>query len=138
MRSLDMSVVFKVSSVEDLGLLTAALKQVKTLQEMIKLEKDVKTLTRQKKLLENEIAGIKSEIHALCPERGLIKSNISDDMDKTEPEAEEELTVEEDTTENRATVELERPAFAQEDAAPSSLIEERTDGAQQEEDETVV
>ena len=138
MRNLDMSIVFKVTSVEDLGLLHAALKQVKTLQEMIKLERDVKTLTRQKKFLENELTGIKKEIHTLCPEK-LIKSNILDEGDKdVEPSVEEEETMEE-TTENRATVELERPAFAHEEAEPSSLIEERTDGtSQEEEDETVV
>ena len=127
MRSLDMSLVFKLNSIEDLGMLTAALKQVKTLQEMVKLERDVKTLTRQKKVLENELSSIKSEIHTLCPERGL-KSN-KEDPEFPEPSVEEEI-MEEDTTENRATVELERPV--------SSLIEERTDGAQQEEDETVV
>lgn len=139
MRNLDMSLVFKLNSIEDLSMLTAALKQVKTLQEMVKLERDVKTLRRQKKLLENELAGIKSEIHTLCPERGLIKSNISEDMDKeVEPSVEEEETME-DETENRATVELERPAFVHEEAEPSSLLEERTEnGAQEERGESVV
>ncbi len=143
MRNLDMSLVFKLNSVEDLGLLHAALKQVKTLQEMVKLERDVKTLTRQKKLLENELKEIKSEIHTLCPERGLIKSNISDEMDKEDPSVEEEETMQEDRTENSATVELERPAEAVrvnhvEETSQSPLIEERTDGDASQEDETIV
>lgn len=139
MRSLEMSLVFKLSSIEDLSMLTAALKQVKTLQEMVKLENDVRQLKGQKNILQDELREIKGEIHTLCPEK-LIKSDEKDveKMD-VEPENTEDLveTVEEDTTENRATVELERPAFAHEEAAPS-LIEERTDGAQQEEEETIV
>ena len=128
MRNLDMSLVFKLNSVEDLGLLHAALKQVKTLQEMVKLERDVKTLTRQKKLLENEIAGIRTEIYALCPE----KLKLDEKTDPSEDDTEEVESVMEDVEriEERLRVEHE--------AAPSSLIEERTDEAPQEEDETVV
>ena len=129
MRNLDMSLVFKLTSIEDLGMLTAALKQVKTLQEMIKLERDVKTLTRQKKLLENELAGIKKEIHTLCPER-LIKSDEKKDTEP-EPSADEAESVEE---EEEGDLRVEEAV----EEAPSSLIEERTDGAQQEEEETIV
>ncbi|KKM62134.1 hypothetical protein LCGC14_1524810 [marine sediment metagenome] len=129
MRSLEMSIVFKVTSVEDLGLLYAALKQVKTLQEMVKLENDIRQLKGQKNILQNELKEIKSEIHTLCPEKLLKKE--SDEMDK-EPESEEEET--------EATVELERPEAVRvehvEEAAP--LIEERTDGEPQEEEESIV
>lgn len=138
MRSMDMSLVFKLNSVEDLGLLHAALKQVKTLQEMVKLENDVRQLKGQKNILQDELRKIKSEIHTLCPEK-LIKSDLINEKMDVEPE---------NSANEAETEELERPSFEAvrvdhvedgEDAAPSSLIEERTDGApQEEEDETLV
>jgi len=116
MRNLDMSLVFKLNSVEDLGLLHAALKQIKTLQEMVKLENDIRQLKGQKNILQNELKEIKSEIHTLCPEK-LLKSN---EMDKEPESSADEAEIEE----------FQRP--------PSSLIEERTDGAPQEEEESIV
>ena len=143
MRSLDMSIVFKLNSVEDLGMLTAALKQVKTLQEMVKLENDIKQLKWQKNVFQRELKEIKSEIHTLCPEK-LLKSNIDE---KKEDVEEENVEQEPEPSANEAeTEELQRPSFDAvrvehvegEEAAPSSLIEERTDGEPQGEEESIV
>ncbi len=134
MRTLEMSLVFKLNSIEDLSMLTAALKQVKTLQEMVKLENDIRQLKGQKNILQGELKEIKSEIHTLCPEKLIKSSDLIESEEKMDVEPENSAN--EAETEGLVSFEAVRVEHVEEDAAP--LIEERTDGDQQEEDATLV
>lgn len=65
--SLDMSIVFKLNSLEDLDNLTQALKQTATLQAKIKLEQQIKRLAKEKAALRIEVEALKMEKHGLQP-----------------------------------------------------------------------
>ena len=65
--SLDMSLVFKLNSVDDLGNLHEALKQTVTLQAKVKLEKEIKSLMRKKAVLEVEIEALAMEKQGMRP-----------------------------------------------------------------------
>ncbi|MBU0847077.1 hypothetical protein KKH23_07775 [Patescibacteria group bacterium] len=62
---LDMSVVFKLSSVEDLENLTNALKQTVTFQAKLQLEKDIKNLNERRAVLRVEVEALRMERHGL-------------------------------------------------------------------------
>ncbi len=92
--NLDMSVVFKLSSVEDLGRLHKALKTALTFQEEIKLKADIKELKELKYRLRSEIQGLRAEIVKIDPTRAEEKPTQKDtkyEEGETEmPESDEE------------------------------------------------
>lgn len=85
---LDMSLVFKLNSVEDLGNLHDALKQTVTLQAKIKLEKDIKSLMRKKAVLEVEVEALTMEKKGMQPptddEKDKAVTKILEDDEETE------------------------------------------------------
>jgi len=62
---LDMSVVFKLSSVEDLENLTNALKQTVTFQAKLQLEREIKNLNERRIALRVEVEALRMEKQGL-------------------------------------------------------------------------
>jgi len=92
--SLDMSLVFKLNSVKDLGNLYEALKQTVTLNAKIKLENDIKRLMMKKTVLEVEIEALTMEKQGMRPptadEKDKIVMKILQNAEETDEETTEE------------------------------------------------
>lgn len=123
--SIDMSLVFKLTSVKDLGRLHKALDTALTLQQEVKLKGDVMKLEGAKRRLEHELEGLKAEINVLCPGKN-IKLNKSDDDEKKEEEDTEVEEFEPEPAEQEA--EMPQPDVAQDERTEGpSYIPEETD-----------
>lgn len=116
---LNMSLVFKLGSIEDLGKLYEAMKQAQTLQEKIKLENELKDLSKRRDVLQSELKGLKQEINKLSPSEKL--SELKDTMKELE---------EETSSFDRDRETLADEVMAEtEDTEPQPAEEEQTEGA---------
>ena len=88
MKDLDLSLVFKMRTVEDLGNFYAAIKQTMTLQEQLALEKKVRSLKQEMDQLSSEVNKLRSERDKLLPEDQ--KGTLKDEDKELEVEADEE------------------------------------------------
>ena len=114
-----MSLVFKLGSIEDLGKLYEAMKQAQTLQEKIKLENELKDLSKRRDVLQSELKGLKQEINKLSPSEKL--SELKDTMKELE---------EETSSFDRDRETLADEVMAEtEDTEPQPAEEEQTEGA---------
>ena len=83
-RGLDMSIVFKLTSLDDLENFSRALKEAATLQAKIQLEDEIKNLNREKTKLRVDIEALKMEKHGLTTSSELEKSDAGKEMDEEE------------------------------------------------------
>lgn len=89
--ALDISLVFKLSSVEDLGNLHTALKQTVTFQAKVQLEQEIKRLNRMKEELTVDVEALRMEKQGLQrPSDGEKANELTEATDKAEEEATEE------------------------------------------------
>lgn len=120
MSSLEMSIVFKLRSVDDLGNLHKALKETLTLQKMVKLEKEVAHLTRTH-------AQLTVEVNALeMAKKGLDAPSEREkqiQVKKLMEDGEEEDRAEEETV----AFEVELPQPAENNSLIEGDIEETTE-----------
>ena len=116
--ALNMSIVFKLQTIKDLGIFYEALRQAQTLQEKIKLDNEVKDLKRRKGILQSELNGLKQEINKLSPSEKL--SELKDQG--KEPEEETSAFEGDRGTLADDEVEMEQPE-------PQITEEEQTEGA---------
>ena len=115
-----MSLVFKLGSIEDLGKLYEAMKQAQTLLEKIKLENELKDLSKRRDVLQSELKGLKQEINKLSPSEKL--SELKDTMKELE---EETSSFDRD----RETLADDEVMAETEDTEPQPAEEEQTEGA---------
>lgn len=100
---LDMSIVFKITSLKDLENLTKALKETATLQGKIQLEGQIKRLNRQRIKLKVEIEALRMEKNGLQPPT---------EQDKIE--VEKEVEAEDALNEGRTTLNEEGATLIEE------------------------
>jgi len=79
-----MSIVFKLTSLDDLENFSRALKEAATLQAKIQLEDEIKNLNREKTKLRVDIEALKMEKHGLTTSSELEKSDAGKEMDEEE------------------------------------------------------
>ncbi len=114
-----MSIVFKVQSIDDLGRLYEALKQAQTLQEKVKLEREIKDFRKRRDLLQSELKGLKQEINKLSPSEKI--SELKDTVKELEEETSSFDSDEETLAEDEVMAETEDTA--PEEAEPEPQIE---------------
>lgn len=123
-KNLDMSLVFKLNSVDDLGRLHKAMETSLTLQEEIKLKGDVMKLEGLKHRLENEIQLLRSEIVAIDPTRA---EKLNEKLDMTDKEADVEETEMPVPEEGSNRSEVERLVEEVEAVEESAYIQDGTE-----------
>lgn len=109
-RGIDMSIVFKITSLEDLKNLAGALEETVTFQAKIQLEDEIKRLVKKKAELKIDIEALRMEKHGLTPPSELEKTDAVEMEDKPELEVsstlqDESATLIEEITEEPIEVE---------------------------------
>ena len=107
---LDMSIVFKITSLEDLKNLAGALEETVTFQAKIQLEDEIKRLAKKKAELKIDIEALRMEKHGLTPPSELEKTDAEKEIEEEENRppttlGDEASTLIEDITEEPIEVE---------------------------------